>query len=115
MRSSTRLRASERASSSGSEPASARSRTRAISGADRTSSTASSIGARQARATARAGKNAARPATSASPARCSPSFDAITAVSLAASALSTAVLNGGQTAKLTGDVAIQINVPTNMM
>ena len=62
MRSSTRFRTSERAISSGSEPASARSMTRAISGADRTSSTASSSGPRQARAAARAGKNAARPA-----------------------------------------------------
>ena len=77
MRSRTRWRTSERAISSGSEPASARSRTRVISGADRTSSTASSSGPRQTRAAARAGKKAARPAASASPERGSSSLLAI--------------------------------------
>jgi hypothetical protein len=60
--------------SSGNEPASARSTTRAISGADSTSSTASSSGPRYARAAALAGKKAARPAASANPDRCSSSL-----------------------------------------
>ena len=81
-----RWRTSERASSSGSDPASARSMTRAISGADRTSSTASSIGPRQARAAARAGKKTARPAASARPGLRSLSFDAFTSAALGASA-----------------------------
>ena len=55
-------------------PASARSTTRAISGADRISSAASSSRPRQACAAARAGNKAARPAASASPERCSSSF-----------------------------------------
>ena len=52
----------------GSEPARARSTTRATSGAERTSSAASSIRPRQARAAARR-KGAARPAASARPGR----------------------------------------------
>ena len=51
--------------------------TRAISGADRTSSAASSSRPRQARAATRAGKNAARPAASANPERSSSPSDVI--------------------------------------
>ena len=61
IRSSTRCSTTERASSSGSGPASARSVSRVSSGITWSSAAASS-GAREARAAARAGKKASRPA-----------------------------------------------------